>query len=354
MKILKTFLFIALSMAMLDACEKGCLKCDKATDKCLICDVTTGYHFNADLQCEQKIIEGCIWKSQNGVCLRCEKGSYYDGATDKCNQIENEEDKVKHCDFYKAPKTCEICKAPFYLNGGLCTRVSAEVQGCVYYSGDSICDWCEIGSVLTPDQRRCAQIKEDKECLFYGYMKCDACKKGYVLDYSYFIDGVLSDSRFNQTIANDIIRNSLVSKQSVVSLVSPCRELAIKQCVKYKDHSTCDKCADFFYLSDKGKECLPFPLPAIPQCLVYSNHNECVKCVDKFLLASPQECKRVEEIEHCVIYDQSSSANVCIQCIPERYVSGNICVERQVDVEDCQIYNYTEEHDNSKWTRCWK
>ena len=53
-----TLLTILLTTPTQQTCEKGCLKCNLATDECIFCDYTNNFALKNGA-CEEKLIENC-------------------------------------------------------------------------------------------------------------------------------------------------------------------------------------------------------------------------------------------------------------------------------------------------------
>ncbi len=82
-KIIFMIFFLSIS---LQACDQGCLSCNK-DDQCIFCNFFTGYALNKDsFSCEMKKIISCNLQSTDGTCLICDKFSFpSDG---KCAKVE--------------------------------------------------------------------------------------------------------------------------------------------------------------------------------------------------------------------------------------------------------------------------
>ena len=315
-------------------CHNGCLRCGK-DDRCLFCDYTSNYIMKEG-GCIINTNPDCKIMDQNGRCLMCNNNYFLDISVGSCVSVPADKE-IRNCLSYGSLTVCKKCAANSYLQNGKCFDIELRVPGCKV-QGKDICLECDKGRILHPSRERCMSDPLEDNCLNYGYLKCNQCKSGFVLNPNYFLHSLFgSQITLDQSKVRGFLNSVLNGKVDNISS-SPCQPIEVKNCLVYEDFYKCKQCSQFFYL-DLEKNCQPFPLAQIPNCAYYLNYNECTRCNPGFLLSSRTECKAVEPIDKCATYDNKVSANVCLTCLEGYYVAGNICRERTQTVTNCTTYS---------------
>lgn len=331
---IKKLLILLTTIALTaSTCSDGCLRCGK-DNTCLFCDFTSQYIMKEG-SCIKNSNPDCKIMNQNGNCMMCKDNHFLDISVGTCVAVPADQE-IKNCLSYGSLTICKKCAGNFYLENGACYDVDLKVPGCKVH-GKDVCLECDKGRILHPKKERCIEDPKKDNCLNYGYLKCNQCREGFVLNPNFFLHNLFGNFNLDKTKIRGFLNNVLNEKIDNTG-ISPCQPLEVKNCLIYDDSFRCKKCSQFYY-TDTEKNCQPFPLPQIPNCNYYLNYNECTKCNPGFLLASRTECKAVEKIDNCLVYDTEVSANVCLECDEGFYVSGNICRERNQEVENCLTYS---------------
>lgn len=330
-----------LSSVAFATCGQGCLKCNTAFDICMLCDFVSNYVLNSENTCSIKKREQCQVMSPVGDCMQCATGYFFDNNQDACLPVPKI-NLVQNCEYYANSSSCQTCFNGYYLSKNQCLAIQYTINGCVAYASANRCSECDIGTVLHPSGNRCVSIATS-QCLFQNHLRCDACAKGYGLDYKYFTEGLFGTNTVNLDIIVPFITNAAINGVAYSQLKTPCRPLQIANCAEYDSFTVCKKCAKNYFLADKGASCRAFPYPALPNCESYTYYNSCSSCAQGFLLAGPNDCQPVRPILNCAKYSQTSVANICTNCTDAYYVSGNICIIRQNKIEHCAAYQANED-----------
>ena len=66
----------------------------------------------------------------------------------------------------------------------------------------------------------------------------------------------------------------------------------------------------------------------VKNCALFANAEDCSKCDQGYYLHSKAECRAVQPINHCILYDPTRTSSICTKCENDYYVEDNICWKR--------------------------
>ena len=111
----------------LQACDKGCLKCN-AKNECIFCDTSNNYYLSG-VNCAVSTLTNCLLLNSNGECGQCAANYYIDVSTKKCVAVETLK-QVANCSYYGSAQVCindRRCSANFVR---LYERPRASLTAC--------------------------------------------------------------------------------------------------------------------------------------------------------------------------------------------------------------------------------
>ncbi len=321
-------------------CQEGCLKCTQ-DDSCEVCDLTNFYTLTG-LECEKVEKDNCVAINLEGQCLYCIGGFFLDKGENLC--VEVEEVKIKdNCLEYDFEQNCLICEQERVIVEGVCKEVNTIVSHCAHYIRDGECEGCELGYLLTHDNK-CANKPNPENCQFFGIVSCTACDPNYLLNSNLYLKHRLKLTSHEDKIATlNWFQRSLNGNGE--AFPEPiCEKKEVSNCEKYQNFNDCELCNSGYYL--KEKKCYGFPKPQIHNCNEYTSETICSECVQGFFLKS-NTCEKVVPVNNCSKYNPRATSSACQECSADYFLSGLSCSDRVTSkgnlIENCEMKSINED-----------
>ena len=337
----------------------------------------------------EKLIVNCDIYFSNELCASCDSGHLLSADSKKC--VKNPD--ISNCVAY-SPVNCVSCSAGFvrvlngYLAGlrqinndsersalaltvtswsissdNLLSQTACETalaSNCASFDpGLNVCNACADGYFLTEDEE-CEIYPEEpvSNCKDYSAVdQCDKCISGHHFKNSECV-AISAENKIDNCILYDTSSASIDCLECTAShylrsnSCSPrdkSKDNSISNCAsKNKTADKCGACADNFYLTDDGLECLSVHL----NCLSYNSVNkggtlQCNKCADTYYLKinpEPNSDPKTEcltgIIDNCAQYSDNSN-NICESCLNGYVKEGSGCVESN-NIFGCTVFNPTD------------
>ena len=183
---------------------------------------------------DEPYCQSCIVKNDENICEFCYQSILVDK---KCKSVPKKQ-SIANCSVYgqkpgdgEQELECESCEYGFGIKEKKCDK--CEIKGCAVCTDVKLCTACDNGKKPVEIEKvvSCSEEKSDTtNCeitIFKPEVKCDQCKKGFVL----FLNK----------------ENQIDCKESKVP---DCRE------IDSKDENKCKYCSFGFYIASDGK-CKP-------------------------------------------------------------------------------------------------
>ena len=145
----------------LQACDKGCLKCN-TKNECLFCDTSNNYYLSG-VNCAVSTLTNCFILNSNGECGQCGANYYLDASTKKCVAVETAK-QITNCLWYGTGQVCIKCAKNFYIKDSKCVAVVKLVDNCDTYSDDGKCAACSTGFIFNAARDGCVAIPNTAGC----------------------------------------------------------------------------------------------------------------------------------------------------------------------------------------------
>ena len=363
-----------------DGCNSGCIKCDKLTRKCLICDnfnlysLTNGFCFKTE-------IENCLVSKQFGVCAVCYKGFYYDQSQLKCERISQ---AMSGCEFYESESRCRQCSQGYQVDpqSGTCRLIHFQIKHCLFYdlenprklpqiylssSSESLtnpnevsvseghandfyhCLQCASEYYLNLSGAQCDAISKNA-CLSIHNTKCISFQTNYAYKYSYVNYEHLSMEAGWMNVFMDWVYSPLLNLESSKNYLNKLnlfdRTKKTFNCSRLIDLESCSQCHPEFSLNLFNLQCEYAPIRNVYYCLHFDSINEvCVDCQPGYQLYNGL-CVSQISISYCQNYD--TKIMQCSTCADGFYFSN--AVKRCIEVP---VITYCTEF-NLEYTKCIK
>ena len=258
-----------------DINQNFCLEAKTGTKECKICK--PGYILTTNNECT--LTKDCIKADLNtGICLECEKNSYFDLDTYQCIPYsENENSNLNFC-LKVFQNKCIECISSYYLS---LDNKCVSTKNCKL-SKNGICVECIQNFFLSLNDKKCTNTHN---CLVVNPdWECDKCQE----DYYYNISK-------HKCLKKDNKNSNLINCKKVLTKnnCNKCNEcdtnyyLNLTDLLCYKNTENnkffkcaksdifglnCEKCITGYYLSSKNKKC-----SQIYGCTLFEN-DKCISC----------------------------------------------------------------------------
>ena len=320
---LLTILFIALTFHGILSCGPGCLKCDKETAKCLICDFQQ-FYFLVDGYCIESIIPNCLLAFIPSTCAICKAGYYPFEST--CEEID-EYREVINCEYYSEDQRCIKCQDNYYLDQNKCKKSSKKIENCVIYRNDGKCAVCAIGKP-NEEADACPNYNKYDNCDLYNYpLYCSRCQNNINIPRINLNLERADYTKIFELYRENIIRQYIPFDIDIYKIVFPhCHTI---------HGETCIECEEGYFL-DYHMNCQKNPTSKVSSCLNYSEEDKCEVCKNGYKLNDYNQCDKIS-LPHCLKYDHITGA--CTKCDDEYYVDVNLCEPRNYYDKKCLEYD---------------
>ena len=298
--------------------QPGCLRCEKDTWLCEVCDRASGFILQVSGGCDYRPILNCLLISLEGDCEQCEDG--YTAIDFQCEKTEDGCEKVEQ-------GVCVRCSFGLYLNPDpssqqRCLPAANETipSNCLKLSSPNKCQSCAKGFELDHQGGCSARIPE---CIQQQSYSCGRCFERHQL----LMDEPASIGR---------ILNSFSELKSLPPVSSKCVLKEIENCLIFSEDFSCKVCLPHFY--PNSNQCLPVSL-YIENCKVYSDKFTCSACEEGFYLEDNDcfENPILTSIPNCLYQLHLDS---CYICQTDHYLSNGLCqlTEESERVPNCDLY----------------
>ncbi len=317
-----------------DKCGKFCVRC--ATDNSA-CDECVGANL-VDGECKETL--DCIHAIRYdgvGQCLECKTTALVLNADQTgCEALTS---PIVGCDIYVNQKNCDICKAGFYISGGLCVE-RKNTAGCATYVDDlDECLSCSDYNAYFFKDQACHSRTVTTNCATYNSLtdSCITCSSGF-----YPKDGNCLATRTNTPCkefspTRDVCLDCDTGKyiSTTGACVSNAAIATVAECKVYSTKTgACQECKEGFYLSNRAclvrlsdLHCKEFEIAA----------TGCKTCETGYYLSSTGFCI-VNTVANCAT--KSLTQNKCLKCNTGLYVnSDGFCVDRVISASGCDAYS---------------
>lgn len=299
--------------------QPGCLRCEKDTWLCEVCDLASGFILQVSGGCEYKPIQSCLLISLEGDCEQCEDG--YTAIDFRCEKTEDGCERVEE-------GFCVRCSFGLYPNPDRSSQkrclsaANEEVpSNCLKLSSPNKCQSCARGFELDRQGGCSARIPQ---CIQQQSYSCDKCLENHQL----LVDEPASIAR---------ILSSFSESKSLPPVSSKCVLKEIENCLIYSEDLSCKVCLPHFY--QNSNQCLPVSL-YIENCKIYSDQFTCSACGEGFYLEDNDcfENPILTSIPNCLYQYHLDS---CYICQTDYYPSNDLCqlTKESERLPNCDLYN---------------
>jgi hypothetical protein len=231
---------------------------------------------------------------------------------------------VANCKAYNANLACVSCLRDFYLNGQVCTAVSASslISNCNVYANGTACASCDDGYYLSINQAQCLQGSQNATCRAYiNATACASCPNGYRLANAQctLVSNCQASNGVNCT---QCAANYTLNSDNLCQLTSTS---GIDNCALVNSTGSCVKCQQGAIFDYQMKSCVSavqVDSQIDPNCIDQrlSNGTMCSLCRQGYKLNSASRCDLVMGQETCLIHDPDN-ANTCRVCMSGYYMT---------------------------------
>lgn len=323
----------------LQACDKGCLKCN-AKNECIFCDTSNNYYLSG-VNCAVSTLTNCLLLNSNGECGQCAANYYLDVSTKKCVAVETLK-QVANCSYYGSAQVCIKCAKNFFIKDSKCTAVVKLVDNCETYSDDGKCVGCASGFIFNAARDGCVAIPSVSGCSAYSFLDCKTCSTGFLQNPNlYFVDYQTSSASIYAEV-----RRFIAGTSNDWTALYRCQKYQDANCLTASAFNVCTTCkAAYFLTADKA--CRAYPKPIIEACLTYNSLITCSSCLSGYYLESSVKCTLIagdKLITDCVTYDNKAANVQCTLCSAAKYLSANTCSSARADsinITNCKTNTIT-------------
>lgn len=343
---IKQLIILATVLAVLDAqCGNGCLRCQPKINRCLFCDVNSGYVL-AFGRCQLEPQFNCAQATNDGDCLVCKTGFYIDSNTNSCVEVPKEVSAL-NCQIYSDQDSCILCNQGYYLKNGGCVKPDTPIQNCEVQINDTLCHSCVNGYIPSLDHKSCVSVNGNN-CLSYSFLECKSCVDGYIKNTNNYIYTILG---FHNTLDREHLSNFMVTEagnKPVLSSLGVCQPYAIINCSIYSTFNTCEVCNSGFLLQSDGT-CLAYAKERINYCEKYTSLTNCIRCIAGKFLKNANTCADNVPISSCMTYSATASVTTCVACESNYYLLQNKCNLRtsESNISNCLTLSVSSETCNA-------
>ena len=304
----------------------NCVLHIKNKNECERCSL--GYYMY-DHECLQNDIENCASYIDNqNECASCAKGFYFDKTDKVCNGK-----SLEACiEYLDNVNVCSKCQAGTYLNDASC--VPQNKANCIDYEpGTNQCVECAASHFLIETENFC-QPKQITNCTGYDASsgQCINCTFGFKVSNKTCVPLAIPNC---VSMGVDKKCANCVKGKHPDALGSCVDNTVISGCRTYKtDENTCAVCEDGKYSKDAGSTCTS---KNIEHCIVYTNstfEEICVQCeptLKKYLTINNTVCQDISNPTDCYS-SPGDTQDICSTCLPGVILSGNVCLGNGADV----------------------
>ena len=328
---LKVLLTLGSLLTLARACSEGCIRCNTATNECVVCDLRLNFVPDGSGGCVSRPIVGCINTDADGGCYVCDNGRYYDFNTKTCPLASP---LITHCRKYTGPSSCSVCMKGYYLTGNTCVQVGTNslIANCVTYSSATTCSECEVNFIPNINGTFCTWVNI-VNCSNYRNYQCKKCDTTQAImnQNTYLIAA-------NESTDTSIIKTTLARllRGATSTIISPsCIATTISNCDIYSAYNKCYECSDGYYVAEDFS-CQPYIINKLSGCQVFANPSTCETCINGYFLEDGG-CSESSPVDNCETY--SGDIDSCIECVDTHYLAGGECSERQQTSDNCLTYD---------------